>query len=55
METIPNSMYNDEELNVIYCHHYAKVYKEYPLANPKVTRDTLLAQIDLLQKIQRRF
>lgn len=46
---------NFDDLQMVYAYHYYKVYDKYPVASPKVTKPTLLAQIDLLQKIQRKF
>ena len=46
---------NFDDLQMVYAYHFYKVYDKYPVAGPIVTKPTLVAQIELLQKIQRRF
>jgi len=46
---------NYDDLQMVYAYHYWKVYDRFPVAGPLVKQPTLIAQIELLQKIQRRF
>jgi hypothetical protein len=53
--TITTKDLNLDDLQMVYAYHYWKVYDKYPVAGPQVTKPVILAQIELLQKIQRRF
>lgn len=46
--------HNFDDLQMVYAYHYHLVYNKFPEAKPKTTKPVLLAQIELLQKIQRR-
>jgi len=46
--------HNYDDLQFVYAYHFHLVYNKFPEPKPKSTKATLLAQIDLLQKIQRR-
>lgn len=52
--SITLDQHNYDDLQMVYAYNYHLVYNKFPDAKPNPRKETLIAQIELLQKIQRR-